>query len=521
MLSISKHLAALVETMLAGYTPHRIGTPTTKTFIKTPAASIAAKCSHPKSVTPMPIIDVVAWTKAGVEGRLFLPAIQRSLVWRNSQIINYWDSLLRGSPAGRMMIHHPNQDQLRARTSDGNTSVFRVDDFLLFDGQQRLTAILLGLGAGQLKDHLKLWVDLGNETPGDSDLRFRLRISSPGQPFGHPPAAPNEKIPLAKHRNKSAEWLTRSGLARFNSEQAFTDAKGCDLIGSPCAVPLPEIANLVQAQGVVAAVTTLQVGYPAIPVDRLERFVKALTETLKMPIWFQLIKPDVIEHEAEYIRFFRRLGRGGTVLTHDELTYSIIKFHFPWVPDRMQEVIAASEQAGRLASEVNLVMAALRVAKVSAPWGDPGDWQTFGRPQPVFVSRLRAELPGVREEFQRLIPKDHAGRLKELLESISQRLIYDEQANPRGLPVILLEHLPPQLIDVLLLMAAHRQPQAEPPDFLPAFVLDWLRVIADSEDAANIIFQRFCQKEADWQPHSNPKLFRQFEERGIARRMPS
>ena len=28
--------------------------------------------------------------------RLRLPPIQRSLVWRNEQIVNYWDSLMRG-----------------------------------------------------------------------------------------------------------------------------------------------------------------------------------------------------------------------------------------------------------------------------------------------------------------------------------------------------------------------------------------------------------------------------------------
>ena len=457
-----------------------------------------SKSSQPKSVTMMPITDVLRWTNKGVEGRLFLPPIQRSLVWRNSQIINYWGSLLRGYPAGRMMVCHPQKDQLWARTAAGNTCEIRADDFLLFDGQQRLTLILLGLGEGQLKDHLKLWVDLGSETPGDSDFRFVLRISSTDQPFGYPPSAPNAEFPLAKRRRKAAEWINQSGLDHFNSEQVFNAVGGGDLIDATCAVPFSEIATLVQKHSSADAVTILKVRYPSIMADRWETFVPALSAVLNLPILFQLINPDVITDEAEYIRFFRRLGQGGTALTADELTYSLIKQHFPWVPERMKE-ITASEQAGRLASEVNLVLASLRVAKVSAPWGDPEDWQIFGRPQPSFISRLREELPGVREEFQRLIPNASGGRLKELLESIWQQLVYDEKTNPTGLPVILLAHLPHQLIAVLLLMEVHRQPQAEPPHFLPAFVLDWLLYIADPENAANIIFKRFCQTGADWQ----------------------
>ena len=42
--------------------------------------------------------EVVAWTKGAGASRLFLPPIQRSVVWKNAQVINYWDSLLRGYP---------------------------------------------------------------------------------------------------------------------------------------------------------------------------------------------------------------------------------------------------------------------------------------------------------------------------------------------------------------------------------------------------------------------------------------
>jgi hypothetical protein len=99
-------------------------------------------------------------------------------------------------------------------------------------------------------------------------------------------------------------------------------------------------------------------------------------------------------------------------------------------------------------------------------------------------------------------------------------LVYDKVTNPTGLPVILLARLPHQLVDVLLLMESHRQSQEEQEYFLPAFVLYWLLFVVDSEKAANIIFRRFCLKEADWQPRSDKNLIRFFEKEGVSRRLP-
>lgn len=463
------------------------------------------------------IADVVEWTKEGGESRLYLPTIQRSLVWRNSQIINYWDSLLRGYPAGLMMIHHPKNDALRARSSDGNTCEVRPGDFLLFDGQQRLTAILLGLGEGQLKNSLKLWVDLGSDTTAPSDLRFVLRINSTGQPFGYQAVAPNNKFPLQARREKAGEWARERSRNTFSPEQVFSEADGNCIIDSDCAIQFQDIATMICDVGEIKTISVMLDRYDSISESRLKDFVKSLKRALNLPILFQLIDPAVIECEDEYIRFFGRLGQGGTALTNDELTYSIIKHQFPEVHDRMKEINAG--QAGRMTSEVNLVLAALRVAKVSAPWNESGEWQIYGRPTPKFVARLKVDLDNVREEFQCLIPKAAGGQLKELLEAIRRRLQYDEIENPSGLPVILLARLPRQLIDVLLLMEYRGGEQPAIP--LSSFVLYWLFFVADSEKAANEIFKRFCRGEPDWQPDSDQKLIRHFEELGISRRMPS
>jgi len=464
----------------------------------------------------IPINDVVAWTHERIgESRLILTPIQRSVVWRNSQIINYWDSLLRGYPAGLMMVHRrkDKDEPSRARTLDGKTYDVRAGDFELFDGQQRLTAILLGLGEGQLKDRLKLWVDLGDPSD-DSDLLFQLRISSTGQPFGYQPQWPNEKASIPKRLEKTEGWKTANKLEQFVSQNAFGAVKGQDLIDAVHAVPLHEVISLLN-KGERPAIENLMRGVDPCKVDS---FVRSLEAALELPILFQLINQAVVEDGQEYVRFFGRLGQGGTALTNDELTYSIIKHHFPEVHERMEDITGGA--AGRVAGEVNLVLAALRVAKVSAPWKDPDDWQVYGRPHPAFVSRLTdSQYFAVRDAFRLMIPENPGGRLKELLLSIRHRLVYNKTTNPDGLPIILLARLPHQLVDVLLLMESHRQPQEEQELFLPAFVLYWVLFVVDSEKAANIIFKHFCLK-ADWQPRSDKKLIRFFEKEGASRRLP-
>jgi hypothetical protein len=462
--------------------------------------------------------EVVVWTKETGVSRLFLPPIQRSVVWRNSQIINYWDSLLRGYPAGMMMVHRSRQT---ARTLEGTTSKTGTGDFDLFDGQQRLTAILLGHETGQLNARIKLWVDLGVAPNTDSGLLFQLRVNSTGQPFGYQEASPNEKHSLGQRSAKIAAWKQANNFGAFVSEEAFNAVSGKDLIGSQCAFPLHRAISRLLADGETLVSEEISRECPEAPPERIASFVLALGDALKRPIIFQLVDQAIIENEDEYIRYFGRLGQGGTPLTNDELTYSIIKHQYPHVHDRMKEIMDGP--AGRIASEVNLVLAALRVAKVYSDWdGEGAEWKIIGRPYPAFVSGLK-QLPEVLNEFQQLIPASRGGRLQELLEAIRRRLAYNESTNPYGLPVMLLARMPHQLVDVLILLqnqAAQEQSENSAPDMLPAFVLHWLLFVSDSDKAAWMVFQQHRKLSATGGQCSIPILVQEFEKVGIARVLP-
>lgn len=458
--------------------------------------------------------EVVAWTQGTGPSRLFLPPIQRTVVWSNSQVINYWDSLLRGYPPGMMMVH---RSRPKARTLDGQTCDTRTDDFDLFDGQQRLTAILLGHETGQLNGRIKLWVDLGVEPTGDSGLLFQLRVTSTGQPFGYQAAWPNEKPTLGQRSAKIAEWKKIHGLSVFASEQAFHAVTGRDLIASQYAYPLSQAISLLLANGPTSTIAEMSRQCPEALPGKIESFILALEKALKRPIIFQLVDQAIIEEENEYIRYFGRLGQGGTPLTDDELTYSIVKHQYPEVHDRMNEIMGGP--AGRIASEVNLVLAALRVAKVCSGWDGEGvEWKIIGRPSPDFVSGLK-QFPEVLREFQRMVPTAKGGRLQRLLEAIRVRLVYDKCTNPGGLPVILLARLPHQLVDVLLLLqnqTDQQQSELLNPDMLLPFVLHWLLFVSDSDKAASMVFQRHLELGRHGGSFSLPIMIQEFEKAGFA-----
>ena len=387
--------------------------------------------SHNAPVDFIAARNVVAWTRRTRAGRLLLPPIQRSLVWKNSQILNYWDSLLRGYPAGLMMVHRSRsfQSSPLARTSEGQTCEMTSEDFQLFDGQQRLSALLLG--------------------------------------HGYP-------------------------------------------------IPLTEAIELISSAGLDQAKATLLQKHPTLREERLSAFLSALDRALNRPILFQRIDESVFTEESEYIRFFERLGQGGTALSQDELTYSIIKHHYPNVHDRMNDIMNGT--AGRLASEVHLVLGAIRVAKVRSGWRPENPWEVVGRPTPGFVSRLK-ELPEVEAVFRELIPAAKGGLLLTLLEGIRERLVYDKERNPGGLPVMLLARMPHSLVDVLLLLADLPRSK-DGSDSLPAFVLYWLLFVSDNDKAASHVYHQFLDAEQGDPADTLPLWIDQFERDGIAHAIP-
>lgn len=84
---------------------------------------------------------------------LDIPAFQRGLVWNPAQVEVLWDSLMRGIPIGSItLIKYANDSNLRRGNEEKATHG-------IFDGQQRLNAIKLGLTPYSSAQSI-LWLDL-------------------------------------------------------------------------------------------------------------------------------------------------------------------------------------------------------------------------------------------------------------------------------------------------------------------------------------------------------------------------
>lgn len=451
--------------------------------------------------------------------RLLLPPIQRSVVWSNEQVINYWDSLLRGYPAGMLFIHRPNHrpgEDIQGQDSNGKTVDASTDDLMLFDGQQRLAAVLLGRGEGRMVRTRKLWVDIGSTPSKSSGLRYQLRISSLGQPFGYKPDAPNQKAELSKRLCKWQKWSTKS------PDEAFAMITGEDLIEGTCAIPFATIWKHVLCYGVTETIKTFS-AFSRADGTIVESFVKALSKTADVQVPFQHVPSGVVDNLEEYIRFFGRVGQGGTRLSEDELSYSIIKSQYPKIHDRMTDLTRGG--AGRLADEVDLVLAALRVAKTLAPWTTAKEWEIISRPTPSFVSGLKGKIE-VARKFLEFIPpeKSSPAKLEIALVGVRTALTYHGHAHPEGFPSILLGWLPRELIDVLVLLA-ERRGMATPWEeadraTLRSFVLHWLLFVGNDGKSAWLAFQHCQNRRWEFQKESIRALIGEYERAGAARFLP-
>ena len=115
------------------------------------------------------------------EGRLQLPDFQRDWVWDDNHIVSLLASVSRSYPIGAVMsLQSGNPDvRFRPRTLRGVSLPQPVDpEYLLLDGQQRLTSLFLALRAGQavptrdarnknLKRHY--YIDMNAALDGDID----------------------------------------------------------------------------------------------------------------------------------------------------------------------------------------------------------------------------------------------------------------------------------------------------------------------------------------------------------------
>ncbi|NJL07450.1 MAG: DUF262 domain-containing protein [Methylacidiphilales bacterium] len=496
------------------------------------ATDFASLFKENRTVEIIKVRDLIDWHLSKTEGRLLLPPIQRSLVWRNEQIVNYWDSLLRGYPAGMIMVHRrpkvdDDQPKPQGRDSAGHTRMTRPDDWMLFDGQQRLASLLLGFGEGPWSMSLRLWVDFGVSPDSESGLKYQLRISSAGQPFGYQAKWPGSKFPIEKRREKIDEWTTPG-----KNKPTIKNVNGSDIIDQIAAVPLEDICKAVLIGGKALSSTSSFAAANSIEAKTAADFSADLRDLFNSEFVVKLIDERIVNNSREYIRLFGRIGQGGARLTDDEFTYSILKQNYPSIHDRMREIMVGKEAPGRIADEVNLVLGSLRVAKVIAPRENVAIWEIASRPDPEFVSSKLMDWPQARKEFLALIPpvprdgcpdESQGGKLLKSLKALRLALSYDEQSAPDGFPSILFARFPKELVEVLLLFAAKGDGYLHWTGVdmaaLRSFALHWLLFVINPHKAANAVFAAAASPKWIFSSRIAKRLIYEFERQGFARPM--
>src|SRR5437588_675768 len=245
----------------------------------------------------------------------FLPAIQREFVWKPEQVIQLFDSLLRGYPISSFLFWEltdenrnkwPAYQFIEAASQGTHNQRANTDGIqqmtLVLDGQQRLTSLLVGLkGTYAIKKKYKhklspdswttkrLFLDLFQESrskeagvdENETDIYYDLEFHE-----NQPPA------------DVEHYWFKVGGILNFPDADKFYDFKFEEKERFPGETTKKQIAN----------------------------FEKNLQKLYDV-VW----KDDVIayytEHEQEYDRvldIFVRANMGGTKLSKSELLLSMI-----------------------------------------------------------------------------------------------------------------------------------------------------------------------------------------------------
>ena len=369
-------------------------------------------------------IEVIKLTKwldyaSGLDPALFvaLPLIQRDAIWKPKQIIDLWDTVLRGMPLGSLLVNDLPKDGWIRGVGQTEAKLVPTDvqnSIGLLDGQQRTLALLAGWQWGKNLDlKCRIWVDFGDAS-GDECL-FRLRMTTEFQPFGFQKNEPSSKLLSHERYNARQRLINKMKLEGRLQELAEIEKLQDHELNQdnkrpyytrPYNSKLPlDIQSLIQqwlaqdahltieqkknqwrdlvlsdckkikhANHISKDISVLENTFDQLGVEaqqdvekKISRFADSLEKLFTAEI--ALIKVDVVEQNAEENEknepslaiLFKRVGSGGTALSDEDYIYSVIKHHVPEVYRLIAELYRERSIAS-LMSETNLVMTVIRLA---------------------------------------------------------------------------------------------------------------------------------------------------------------
>lgn len=469
------------------------------------------------NVAIMPIFDVLDWLLASqksapsgehyLSSKIFLPALQRGGVWRPKQVLELWDTLLRGLPIGMFQLVEARKGD-RAVTIEGKLIDRDAGGFDLLDGQQRLRALMVGVQPDH-SEQRNLWIDLSEDA---ERLWPCLYVTSRAQPFGYKPLegskwSLNERrearkavegdaseTPLeivgANRRAYDSELFCGAVLQRggggfrqpplpFRSSPDRTFKLNDLVVAWRGENLLPDsdegLSRLRHATGIESHSTRLDL------LDVALRKAAAVT----IPLYLVRVGAD------EMAVLFERIGAGGTPLQGDERLYSVLKSH---IPDVRRVVDEVHDLVGRILTPSRIAATALRLATTMT------DSAKLDGPD-VFQLKKLLQNEDFKAKLRQLILIEDKGKSIPVVDSfkrISRLLRYSQDAGNFWLPDALLPDLPVELWEVLVFWDHCHPPGTEAAlgrEQVVRLALFWVLCVTSKLRASRLAFEYLSKRD--------------------------
>lgn len=430
---------------------------------------------------------------------IVLPMIQRGSVWKSHQVIDLWDTLLRGMPFGGLMASlipgstdgsglkfiHPLSREVIELTNGGLS---------LIDGQQRTLVMLLAWpGVGE-KMHRRIWVDFGEDDKFDHLLR--LHITSESHPLGYQRGSNSGvligRLSLAERRRAAATYADCVEAASV--KQNFLHDEEIAPWHSTLALDLRKLIEnkLTLSEYVQEQMTAIKqklterierINGKQLPFsdyddslrkgisNHLQRRLDAISKitrndldrrigtleeglmklskqyfpVIEVPVEMMNAETDDDAKDPPLAILFKRIGTGGTDLKTADYVFSVIKNLNPNCHSLVEEQLK-NPQIAAIFTPTALVMTAVRLTAAKL---DRNDYSKLEKLQ--FTSLLRGEVKPKQEgdsptpflpEFNRQIANDgdFVKNLQAVLKVITYRPRIAESAEVAALDVGLPKH---------------------------------------------------------------------------------
>ena len=243
-----------------------------------------------------------------IEGRVGLPDLQRPFVWKDCDVRDLLDSMLRGYPIGYCILWEAPDDQEEKKVSIGlNEKNYATPKELVIDGQQRLTALVSSMYGVPVKDQ------------SFSDRTIRIAYDPIAREFHTWDAAiakdakyiPDLSAVFEAKRKNEATKFRREYIKRLNEANAKREVPELDDDGE-------------------AAVE-----------DGINELLN-LETTYVIPILSISNKAD----EEQMSQIFIRVNSGGTKLNEDDFIMTLLSVYEPETRQRIEDWCEDSHKPG-------------------------------------------------------------------------------------------------------------------------------------------------------------------------------